>query len=63
MLQNEGRRMTDWSDPRRKVLELQAELKRLKARAERVGAPATAAALDEAIARSERDVDQLSAPT
>ena len=36
---------TDWRDPRRRVMELQAELRRLRARAERWGAAETAAAL------------------
>ena len=48
--------MADWSDPRRKVLALQTELKRLRARAERWGAPATAAALEDALARSDADL-------
>ena len=38
----------DWSDPRRKVRELQEELRRRRARAERLGADEAAALIDEA---------------
>ena len=53
---------TDWRDPRRRVMELQAELRRLRARAERWGAAETAAALAEALERSERDVETSREP-
>lgn len=48
--------MSDWNDPHRKVLALQAELRKLRARAQRWDAPETAAALDEALARSAADL-------
>lgn len=46
----------DWNDPGRRVAVLQDEMRRLRARAERWGACATAAALDEALSRSSDDL-------
>lgn len=45
-----------WNDPRRKVSELREQIRRLRARAERWGAPETAAALAEAFERAEADL-------
>lgn len=45
-----------WNDPGRRVAVLQDELRRLRARAERWGAAATAAALSEALERSAQDL-------